>query len=417
MARTRFSAIVAALAAIGIAGVQAQTGDSMCNSHFCITAILNGSTTTFEVLVPTPADQIGWIGTGFGTQMPGSPLVVLWPNADGTVTLSQRMASDYVMPTVQANPPRIATLSEQLTTLGASETRIVYTIPSDTNPQQNLLWSISATRPPSSAVDAMLIQHYDQNTYTLDLSKPLTDLSPSLTSSFPAAPTTTSGSDSNSGSSGSDDVPADTAEAPFTAADMRIVAHAVLCCLAFGILLPLGALFARFVRTFTPQWFMVHWAVNFWIALPIAAAGFGYGIKLVNDSGVGHFNTPHTRAGLALFILACVQWTLGFVVHYAKPKGGWSSRPAHNYAHAVIGIGMFALAFYVIYEGFTSQWPLITGRTAPRGMLILWAVWVGVISFAYIAGMALLPRQYRQEGERQAMKVSERPPGMEMASR
>ncbi|KZT57738.1 CBD9-like protein [Calocera cornea HHB12733] len=390
---------------MGFSGVQAQTGDSMCNSHFCITAILNGSTTTFEVLVPQPASQIGWIGTGFGAQMPGSPLVVLWPNDDGTVTLSQRMASEYVMPTVQANPPRVATLNQQLTTLGASETRIVYTIPSDPNPQQNLLWSISAVRPSSSAVDAMLIQHYDQSPYTLDLSKPLTNLAPSLTASFPASSATPSATSDDSGDSNVPP-PTDTQEAPFTSADMQIVAHAVLCSLAFGILMPLGGLFARLARTFIPQWFLIHWIINFWFALPIAVAGVGYGIHLVNNSMVPHFDTPHTRAGLALFVVACVQWILGFIIHYVKPKGGWSSRPAQNYAHGIIGVGMFALSFYVIYAGFTDQWPLITGRTAPHGMLILWAVWVGVISFAYIAGMALLPRQYRQESERKTMEAT-----------
>ncbi|EJU04265.1 CBD9-like protein [Dacryopinax primogenitus] len=391
---------MAALAAFAISGVQAQTGDSMCNLHFCITAILNGSTTTFEVLIPSSADQIGWIGTGFGTQMPGSPLVVLWPNADGTVTLSQRMASDYIMPTVQANPPRVATLSQQLTTLGVSETRITYTIPSDQSTQQNLLWSISSARPPSSAVDAQLIQHYDQGTYTLDLSKPLSALAPSLTSSFPPAPSATSvASDDDSNNGG----PTLT-ENPFTPADTMIVTHAVLCSLAFGILMPLGSLFARLARTFIPQWFIIHWVINFWIALPLAVAGVGYGIHLVNNSHVPHLDTNHTRAGVAVFVLAFVQWTLGFIIHYLKPKAGWSARPPQNYAHGVLGVVIIALAFYTIYAGFTQQWPLITGRSYPHGIIILYGVWVAIIALAYVAGMTLLPRQYRQEADRQAEK-------------
>lgn len=46
--------------------------------------------------------------------MTGTPMVIMWINSDGTVTLSQRSASDYVMPTVDANPPRVAQKSLSL---------------------------------------------------------------------------------------------------------------------------------------------------------------------------------------------------------------------------------------------------------------------------------------------------------------
>lgn len=43
--------------------------------------------------------------------MPNTPMVVMWSNPDGTLILSQRMSGDYNMPTVDPNPPRIATIS------------------------------------------------------------------------------------------------------------------------------------------------------------------------------------------------------------------------------------------------------------------------------------------------------------------
>ena len=42
--------------------------------------------------------------------MAGSPMVILWPNDDMSITLSQRMAPMEVMPTLDPNPPRVATL-------------------------------------------------------------------------------------------------------------------------------------------------------------------------------------------------------------------------------------------------------------------------------------------------------------------
>ena len=42
-----------------------------------------------------------------------------------------------------------------------------------------------------------------------------------------------------------------------------IIAHAVLCVIGFLGLLPLGALVARYTRTFSPNWFKAHWIIQF----------------------------------------------------------------------------------------------------------------------------------------------------------
>jgi hypothetical protein len=54
---------------------------------------------------------------GFGNTMANSPMVIMWPNSDGTITLSQRLASSEVMPTVVSSPPRVATLSTSLSSV------------------------------------------------------------------------------------------------------------------------------------------------------------------------------------------------------------------------------------------------------------------------------------------------------------
>ena len=49
--------------------------------------------------------------------MANSPMVIMWPNSDDSITLSQRMASAEVMPTVVADPPRVANLSTSLSSV------------------------------------------------------------------------------------------------------------------------------------------------------------------------------------------------------------------------------------------------------------------------------------------------------------
>ena len=46
--------------------------------------------------------------SGFGTSMTNSQMVIMWPNKDGSVTVSQRTASSHTEPQVDPTPQRIA---------------------------------------------------------------------------------------------------------------------------------------------------------------------------------------------------------------------------------------------------------------------------------------------------------------------
>jgi hypothetical protein len=46
--------------------------------------------------------------------MANSPMVIMWTNSDGSITLSQREAPAEVMPTLVNNPPNVATLDTAL---------------------------------------------------------------------------------------------------------------------------------------------------------------------------------------------------------------------------------------------------------------------------------------------------------------
>lgn len=69
--------------------------------------------------VPPHANRLA---RGFGRQMTGTPMVIMWINQDGHITLSQRSASDYIMPTVDSNPPRVAQTSLPLSVVSARRT-------------------------------------------------------------------------------------------------------------------------------------------------------------------------------------------------------------------------------------------------------------------------------------------------------
>jgi hypothetical protein len=48
-----------------------------------------------------------------------------------------------------------------------------------------------------------------------------------------------------------------------TPAEMVILAHAIVCSIAFLAVMPAGALLARYYRTFSPTWFKGHWILQF----------------------------------------------------------------------------------------------------------------------------------------------------------
>lgn len=85
---------------------------------------------------------------------------------------------------------------------------------------------------------------------------------------------------------------------------------------SWGILFPIGAIIARYLRTFEsadPAWFYLHVLCQS-SAYAIGVAGWGTGLKLGSDSkGVTY--TGHRNIGIALFSLATVQVTKALVVH------------------------------------------------------------------------------------------------------
>jgi hypothetical protein len=195
--------------------------------------------------------------------MSNTPMVIMWPNSDGTITLSQRMAPSEVMPTLVSNPPRVATSQPSLSVMSGSNPKYAFTIDSDGSTKQNIIWAFGTNNPDSSAQDAMLIMHAESGPTQLDLSGTLAADSKDPTNPvFTLAQSSSgSGSANQTGSTGGGDqhFPA----LPLLTYQKYVIAHAILSVLGFLLCLPLGALVARWARTYSSSWFTLHWIIQF----------------------------------------------------------------------------------------------------------------------------------------------------------
>lgn len=306
--------------------------------------------------------------------MANTPMVIMWKNDDGTVTISQRQASSQVMPTVVPNPPRTAAVDTAQTSALASLPTFAFSIPTVQGTRQNLIWAFGSQNPGSSAEDAVLLVHRDSGSLVLDVSQAI----------------------DGAGS------PAETeAESPpLTTSQKFIVAHAILFALAFMLLLPVGALFARLLRTSSTFWFKAHWIVQFYLTAPVIILAFAFSVAAVQQAGgaQAHFNDTHKRLGLAICLLYVVQCTLGAVIHFVKDPNR-ARRPPQNYLHAVLGLATIGLALAQVRSGYAHEWTKATGRDISGGINIVWIIWVVLLPLLYFGGLAFLPRQFRQERE------------------
>ncbi len=143
-----------------------------------------------------------------------------------------------------------------------------------TDAMERFIWAYSQTNPESSDPEADITFHYAAGFLTLDLMKELAEME------SPSPPPELD--NSNGGS---------TSISP--SHERVVIAHGVLVSIGFLFFLPIGSLVARWSRTFTPNWFKVHYAVNFWIALPVVLIGWGLGPVAVFDAQATHFLDSH----------------------------------------------------------------------------------------------------------------------------
>ncbi|GMI73308.1 hypothetical protein like AT5G35735 [Hibiscus trionum] len=130
--------------------------------------------------------------------------------------------------------------------------------------------------------------------------------------------------------------------------------HGVLNTVSWGILMPLGAITARYMKVFKsadPAWFYLHVACQT-SAYAVGVAGWATGIRLGSDSpGVTH--NPHRNIGIALFCLA----TLQVFALLLRPNKDHKYRLYWNIYHHSVGYTVIILSIINIFEGFDILQP------------------------------------------------------------
>jgi len=183
--------------------------------------------------------------------------------------------------------------------------------------------------------------------------------------------------------------------------EKRVRDHGLLAGIAFLVLIPVGVLIPRYLRTFTNQWWWGHWITNFLISGPLVIAAWVMGHKAHNlsDSPMDH----HKNIGFIIFGLYIGQVALGVFIHFVPIRLPFLAghRPPQNYIHPLLGLAILAMANYQVRYGIYTQWPRMTGNIHPvkEAAKHAWLALVIIFWSLYAIGLAFLPRQYRQERE------------------
>ncbi|KAK2394286.1 cytochrome b561 and DOMON domain-containing protein [Trifolium repens] len=127
--------------------------------------------------------------------------------------------------------------------------------------------------------------------------------------------------------------------------------HGVLNAVSWGVLMPLGAVIARYLKVFKsadPAWFYLHVTCQT-AAYIVGVAGWGTGLKLGSDS-VGVTYSTHRALGITLFCLG----TLQVFALLLRPNKDHKIRIYWNLYHWGIGYATIIISIINIFKGFNA---------------------------------------------------------------
>ncbi|KAK8532416.1 hypothetical protein V6N12_053859 [Hibiscus sabdariffa] len=143
--------------------------------------------------------------------------------------------------------------------------------------------------------------------------------------------------------------------------------HGILNAVSWGILFPVGAIIARYIRAFEsadPAWFYLHVFCQI-SAYAIGVAGWGTGLKLGNQSS-GITYSSHRNIGITLFVLATVQVFALFL----RPNKEHKYRFYWNIYHHSFGYAIVVLGIVNVFKGFNILRPDYKWKSAYTNTII-----------------------------------------------
>ncbi|CAN8267116.1 unnamed protein product [Cochlearia groenlandica] len=152
--------------------------------------------------------------------------------------------------------------------------------------------------------------------------------------------------------------------------------HGVLNGVSWGIMMPLGAIIARYLRvakSADPAWFYIHVFCQS-SAYIIGVAGWATGLKLGGESPGIQF-TAHRAIGISLFCLATVQVFAMFL----RPKPEHKYRVYWNIYHHTVGYTVIILAVVNVFKGLDILSPAKQWRNAYTAIIVVLGIAAAVL--------------------------------------
>ncbi|CAJ1941469.1 unnamed protein product [Sphenostylis stenocarpa] len=127
--------------------------------------------------------------------------------------------------------------------------------------------------------------------------------------------------------------------------------HGVLNAVSWGILMPTGAIIARYLKVFKsadPAWFYLHITCQV-SAYIVGVSGFGTGLKLGSESKGVEYDT-HRTLGI---ILVCLG-TLQVFALFLRPNKDHKLRVYWNAYHYLVGYATISISIANVFKGFET---------------------------------------------------------------
>uniref|UniRef100_A0A0A9CX85 Cytochrome b561 domain-containing protein n=1 Tax=Arundo donax TaxID=35708 RepID=A0A0A9CX85_ARUDO len=248
----------------------------------------------------------GWVGMGFSKDgfMVGSSAMVGWMGKTGLPHIKQFSLGGKTPTQVVADRGFLVSSDHGAHTVLVQQAKIYLAFQlrfTEPLKQQNVLLAFG----PAIPVNYRLSEHQDKTSIKFDF----TTGSSSSGSSFPEGLKRT---------------------------------HGALNLFAWGVLLPIGAIVARYCRRWDPLWFYLHAGIQF-VGFILGLAGIVAGVSLYNKIQA---NVPAHR-GLGIFVL--VLGILQILAFFLRPKKDSKYRKFWNWYHHWVGrLALFFAAINIV---------------------------------------------------------------------
>ncbi|CAG8591524.1 4109_t:CDS:2 [Paraglomus brasilianum] len=317
------------LVAIVVLAIQGVFG--FCNKklNYCFTispavSPLNDGKDYVEFRLEAPKD-VGWAGVGIGQWMTNSYLIVAWPNSDGNVTVSQRIANDYYDGAVATSNQADLILDKEASGIQNGKfvavIRRAVTVETNTiqtDGKQWFVYAIGSTRPPNE-YNVTLEQHEPDHMGATELIV-------------------------GQGGQG--------------ITDKYLTIHAIFMFLAWTVATPLAIFIVRFGRKALPKsWFRLHWGIQAFVTTTCIIIGFTFAVMALG--GLQHEHAHH-KLGYAIIVGFVMQLGLGVFHHVMFDKRReWFGRLLFVFVLFQIELGLrlfsdVTMGWYVAYYVYLS---------------------------------------------------------------